>query len=62
MVRRGCHLGEKGGHAALSKVPVPSDNKSPEPLGLAQGLTEAVRVRVIQFEAVSTYSRSNYLE
>jgi hypothetical protein len=28
MVRRGCHLGEKGGHAALSKVPVPSDNKS----------------------------------
>jgi hypothetical protein len=28
MVRRGCHLGEKGGHAALSKVPVRSDNKS----------------------------------
>jgi hypothetical protein len=27
MVRRGCHLGKKGGHAALSKVPVPSDNK-----------------------------------
>jgi hypothetical protein len=28
MVRRGFHLGKKGGHAALSKVPVPSDNKS----------------------------------
>ena len=28
MVRRGCHLGEKGGHAALSRAPVPSDNKS----------------------------------
>ena len=28
MVRRDCHLREKGGHAALRKVPVPSDNKS----------------------------------
>jgi hypothetical protein len=43
MVRRGCHSGKKSGHAALSKVPVPSDNKSPvkmfRPRGPLQKLT-----------------------
>jgi hypothetical protein len=29
VVGRDCHLGKRGGHAALSKVPIPSDHKSP---------------------------------